>query len=69
MIEMEAFGQKTEDPNGLINPGAKNTKYEIIKNKLSENKNENFNILDRSGQVELYFKSLVSEIARGLFNS
>lgn len=62
IVEMEAFGQKTEEPNGLINPGSENTAYEVIENKLSENKNENFNILDRSGQVELYFKNLSSEI-------
>ncbi|PKM91455.1 hypothetical protein CVU82_02565 [Candidatus Falkowbacteria bacterium HGW-Falkowbacteria-1] len=62
MVEMEAFGQKTEEPNGLINPGSKDTKYEVIKNKLSENENEDFNILDRSGQIELYFKNLSSEI-------
>ena len=68
-IEVEAFGQKTEEPNGLINPGAKNTKYEIIKNKVSENEQEDFNILDKSGQVELYFKSLVNEIKGFNFES
>jgi hypothetical protein len=59
-IEMEAFGQKTEEPNGLINPGAKNTEYKVIENKLSET--EKFNILDKEGQVELYFKNLSTEI-------
>jgi hypothetical protein len=87
-IEMEAFGQKTSKPNGLINPGAINTNYNIIKNSLSENNspgdnketaeldedlteispeglgnvNESFNILDREGQIELYFKNLAEEI-------
>ncbi|MFA5420480.1 MAG: hypothetical protein WC280_00425, partial [Patescibacteria group bacterium] len=42
-VEMEAFGQKTEDPNGLINPGAKDTKYKVIENELSET--EKFSIL------------------------
>ena len=61
-IEMEAFGQKTSTPNGLINPGAINTNYNIVKNSLSENNLENFNILDREGQIELYFKNLAEEI-------
>lgn len=68
-IDVEAFGQKTEEPNGLINPGAKDTKYQIIKNKISENEQENFNILDKSGQVELYFKSLINEIKGFNFDS
>jgi hypothetical protein len=61
-IEVEAFGQKTDTPNGLINPGAINTDYNIIENSLSENPLENFNILDREGQIELYFKNLAEEI-------
>lgn len=61
-IEMEAFGQKTDTPNGLINPGAVNTDYNIIKNSLSEDSLEDFNILDREGQIELYFKNLTEEI-------
>ena len=68
-IDVEAFGQKTEEPNGLINPGAKDTKCQIIKNKTSENDQENFNILDKSGQVELYFKSLINEIKGFNFES
>ncbi len=68
-IDMEAFGQQTEKPNGLINPGAKDTKYQIIKNKTSDNEQENFNILDKSGQVELYFKSLINEIKGFNFES
>ncbi|HOZ53538.1 MAG TPA: hypothetical protein PK142_02575 [bacterium] len=61
-IEMEAFGQKTDTPNGLINPGAINTNYNIIKNSLSDNPLEDFNVLDREGQIELYFKNLAEEI-------
>ncbi len=59
-IELEAFAQRTDDkPNGLINPGAKNTSYKIIRNSLE---GEEFNSLDREGQIELYFKNLISEI-------
>lgn len=66
-VEMEAFGQKTEDPNGLINPGAKDTKYKVIENELSET--EKFSILDKEGQVELYFKNLSTEIKDFNFES
>jgi hypothetical protein len=59
-IEIEAFAQRTKkNPNGLINPGAPNTNYEIIKNSLGE---EQFNSLGREAQIELYFKNLISEI-------
>lgn len=68
-VEVEAFGQQTEKPNGLINPGAKDTKYQVISNKLSNNEQENFNILDKGGQVELYFKNLSSEIKDFNFDS
>ncbi|HKK54526.1 MAG TPA: hypothetical protein VJ926_03340 [Patescibacteria group bacterium] len=68
-IEMEAFGQSTENPNGLINPGAKESKYNIIKNSLSEKSEENFNILDKEAQTELYIKNLLEEIKGFNFDS
>ncbi len=61
-VEMEAFAQSTENPNGLINPGTKKTKYNIIKNSLSENEKEDFYILDKEAQIELYTKNLIKEI-------
>jgi hypothetical protein len=61
-IEVEAFAQSTEKPNGIINPGAEKTKYNVIKNSLSGDNKDNFKILDREGQIELYFKSLAEEI-------
>jgi hypothetical protein len=59
-VEVEAFAQRTDDkPNGLINPGAKDTSYKIIRNSLE---GERFNSLGREAQIELYFKNLISEI-------
>jgi hypothetical protein len=68
-IKMEAFGQSTKNPNGLINPGAEKSKYDIIKNSLSEKSEENFNILDKEAQTELYIKNLLEEIKGFNFDS
>lgn len=59
---MEAFGQKTDVSNGIINPGAADTSYAIIRNYPSDYSLERFNTLDRDGQIELYFKNLSEEI-------
>jgi len=61
-VEVEAFGQKTDVSNGIINPGAADTSYAIIRNYPSDYSLERFNTLDRDGQIELYFKNLSEEI-------
>lgn len=63
-VDIEAFGQSTEESNGLVNPGAKdqNQTYGVIENEL--NNEENFNILDKKGQSELYFKNLMTELKK-----
>lgn len=59
-IQVETFSQNTEKPNGLVNPGAKNTQYEIIK--IKQKGNKDFLIIGPKLQTELYFKSLVMEV-------
>ncbi len=61
-ITLEAFAQNTENPNGIINPGAKNTKCDVIQ--LKQKGNKNFTIIGPTLQTELYFKSLVLEVER-----
>ncbi len=60
-VEIEIYAQSTEKPDGLINPGSKDSKYTVIKNDLE---GENVYSIDKDAQIELYTKNLINELRR-----
>lgn len=58
-IGVEAFAQSTKKPNGIINPGAKNS-FSYVKQVSVED--QSFLVICKREQTELYFKSMALEL-------